>query len=846
MAEREFSVAGRMPVRHYVSRLDPVAFLHERLLVYAGVLVGPPELRQIIDVHVSLGALYDYPLGVRALHYAGLLRDDGNARVLRDHAFHACSDNRRFRPHDRNGLALHVAPHKRPVGVVIFKKRYERRGDRDELVRGYVHKRYVLGPRHHELSALSRGNELRREPSAFVYRGVRLSYDVVFFVKRRKIKYMVRDLSAYDLPVRGLDETEVVYARVRAQGHDKADVRTFGGFYGANPSVMGRVHVPHFESRPLSRKASGSERGKTPFVGYLGKGVRLVHKLTKLARAEKFLYDRGNRLWIDEVVRHEGFYLAQTHPLLYRPLHAQQPYPVLILEEFADAPYPSVSEMVYVVDRALPVFEAEEVLHDAHYVFFPERGVLYGSVKAELPVDLKPSHLRKVVPLRNKEKLFEVLVRHNDGRRLARLKPLVDVYLRVERHVGRRVVRVGGPVVVNLLRGLVAYAVVEQGFPQGRPERLYEKQLKTLYAAPRNLVEFFPRENLIALEYDLAGLKIHHILRGNSPYYVLDLHLYVFYAGGDEFLRLKTRNLLVLLDYNLPGLRVFYVVAGLLPDDVFLINALLQLLAVYRNLFARVEKVKKFLDGITERLKEHGREHLPSFVYAGVKPVLLVELEIKPASVVRYHPCRVLNLARVPLALFILEKDPRGTVQLAYYDPLRAVYDKTPVFGHERYFAEINLLLFYVAHALGAGRRVGIPHGEPDENLHRRGKGEPLLDAFLDSVLRREQKILDEVERGVRSEILYRKEALKNGVKPGIFPVLRLCVQLKKLFKGFLLDFDEVGYVNDLADAGIIFSQEMAVYQSHMLGAPFFVILITPAPLDRKTTRIYRLPTEWR
>ena len=47
-----------------------------------------------------------------------------------------------------------------------------------------------------------------------------------------------------------------------------------------------------------------------------------------------------------------------------------------------------------------------------------------------------------------------------------------------------------------------------------------------------------------------------------------------------------------------------------------------------------------------------------------------------------------------------------------------------------------------------------------DEKLYGRGKGDALLVALLHRVLGLEARILDEVERGVAAEILYRERGL--------------------------------------------------------------------------------------
>src|SRR4029077_5514275 len=77
---------------------------------------------------------------------------------------------------------------------------------------------------------------------------------------------VIDDPPALDLAVGRLDETVVVEAREAAQRADQADVRAFRRFDRADAAVVCRVHVAHFESGALARKAAWSKSRKTPLV----------------------------------------------------------------------------------------------------------------------------------------------------------------------------------------------------------------------------------------------------------------------------------------------------------------------------------------------------------------------------------------------------------------------------------------------------------------------------------------------------------------------------------------------------------------------------------------------------
>ena len=94
---------------------------------------APISARQVFGV-AALDA-HDDALAVDVVDDARPAGDDDRARVARRDVLHAGADERRPRPQQRHGLALHVRSHQRAVRVVVLEERNERRGDRDELLR---------------------------------------------------------------------------------------------------------------------------------------------------------------------------------------------------------------------------------------------------------------------------------------------------------------------------------------------------------------------------------------------------------------------------------------------------------------------------------------------------------------------------------------------------------------------------------------------------------------------------------------------------------------------------------------------------------------------------------------
>ena len=143
LAERELAHVARRAVGEDVAGLHLLARADDRLLVVAGRLVRPLELRQRVDVRdlglVAFGA-DDDARRVDALDDAVAAR-----RAMQTPESRASlpsmpvPTNGAWRADERHGLTLHVGAHERAVRVVVLEERNERRGDGHHLVRRDVH-----------------------------------------------------------------------------------------------------------------------------------------------------------------------------------------------------------------------------------------------------------------------------------------------------------------------------------------------------------------------------------------------------------------------------------------------------------------------------------------------------------------------------------------------------------------------------------------------------------------------------------------------------------------------------------------------------------------------------------
>ena len=80
---------------------------------------------------------------------------------------------------------------------------------------------------------------------------------------------------------------------------------------------MRDVHVAHLEAGALARQAARAQRGHAALVRDLGQRVGLVHELRQLRGAEELLQRGGDRLGVDQVVRHERILLGLAQALFH-------------------------------------------------------------------------------------------------------------------------------------------------------------------------------------------------------------------------------------------------------------------------------------------------------------------------------------------------------------------------------------------------------------------------------------------------------------------------------------------------------------------------------------------------
>ena len=401
-------------------------------MVDAGVLVGTLELREPIDIDARLGRIGfirgadNNPGAVDLLNNARTLCHYHSAGIARDNIFHASSDKRSVRLHQRHGLTLHVRAHQSTVGVIVFKERDQRRGNRDNLLWTDVHQVDLIFRQQRRFAVYPAGDQIIND-LAVLQRDVGLGDDVLGLFHRRHVNHLFGDLAVLHPPVRTLDEAILVDHRVGGQRVDQTNVRPFGRFDRADPAVVGRVHVAHFETRPFTRQTARTKRRQAALVGDLRKRVGLVHELRQLRGAEELTHRSRRRLGVDQVMRHHGVDIDAGHPLLDRPFHPQQADAVLVLQQFTDRANPTIAKVVDVVDLTSAVAKPDQRLEDFKYVFLAEDSHVVRAIQFKADVHLHPTDRRQVIAILVEEQALEHRLGGLDRRRLTRTHHAIDI-----------------------------------------------------------------------------------------------------------------------------------------------------------------------------------------------------------------------------------------------------------------------------------------------------------------------------------------------------------------------------------------------------------------------------------
>ena len=447
--------------------------------------------------------------------------------------------------------------------------------------------------------------------------------------------------------------------------------------------------------------------------------------------------------------------------------------------------------MIDVVDLAVGGLEVEEVAHRLDDVARVEYGEVERVVEVELVVQLETANAAEVVTLGLVEEVLEEGLRGLRGGRVARAQPLEDF----DAGLFRAGDLVDGEGVAKERSNLDAVDEEDtdlRATPCAQDRKLGRGQL------------------LVALEDDFAGLFVIDIFGGvfcvefvvanrhaleTELLHLTKLGLGDLLLGADQ----EGTGLLGVLDVNRRhGVGVKIDIDDLLRAavEVDLLGAVEETKDLFRRQTSAVGLgvlAIRVRGRLVERAQEYGCRQLPAAIDANVEDVLGVELEVDPGAPVGDDPGRVEEFARgVLLAAVVIEEGAGRAVKLADDNTLGAVDDEGTVVGHQRDFAEVDLLFLHVADGANACVLIEIPDDEPDADLDRRSIVHAARDALVDIILGLLEPVLDELKRAVLVVVLDGEDGLEDSLEADIF-ALRLGIGLQELLVGALLDVDKVG-----------------------------------------------------
>ncbi|ETC89470.1 hypothetical protein XHC_0993 [Xanthomonas hortorum pv. carotae str. M081] len=789
-------VGGRAVGQHVAAR-DHVTHVHQRTLVDAGVLVGAGVLDQVVDIHAGIGAAanfclvdLDHDTGcVDLLDHATTQRIHGYARVARNRTLDTGTDQGLLRTQRRHGLALHVGAHQCTVGVIVFQERNQRRGDRHGLHRRDVHEVHFGRRLQQRLALEPARHELFGEHVLGIGQRVRLGDHVLVFFDRRQVLDVVGDLTVQHLAVRGFKEAVLVGTGKHGQRVDQADVRAFRCFDGADAAVMGRMHVAHFEAGALAGQTARAQCGDATLVRHFRQRVVLIHELRQLRGAEEFLDRSSHRLGVDQFLRGQTFGFGHRQALLDRALDADQAHAEHVLGHFADRTHATVAQVIDVIDHAATVADLGE--HFEHFQDVGGVGVLgdqalglfvvtLGKVllvvqhrlaknflAADATVELHPADRGQVVALEGEEQVVEQVLCGFLGRRLARTHHAVDLDQRFQLGLGRIDTQGVGQV----------RTTIQIVHPQGA-DRI------DAGLAERSQLVF--GDLVVGIGQQFAGRAIDHVVRQDARDQIIVRHGQRGDAGGFELLDVTRGDALARFHDDL-------VAIGQVEVQRFATQTLRHQLQLHAFVRIDVEGVdleelgQHLFVVVAKRTQQDRHRQLATTVDTGEQRILRVELEVQPGAAVRNDAGAVEQLARtVGLATVVVEEHTRRAVQLREDHALGAVDDEGTVVGHQRDFAQIDLLLLHVLD--GLGRRLAVVDHQAHGHAQRRAVAHATLTAFTLVKHRLTQLVTDVFQRGVAAVAGNREHRLQRCVQTEVLALVLLHVFLQEFAVGVHLD----------------------------------------------------------
>ncbi len=625
LAQSQLTQIHRRTIRQYIATGNHVTLTHDRTLVDTGVLVGAGVLGEVIDIHTCITGFGFFVVDanhdtgrIHAFDHTTATRGYTHARVLSHRALNTGTHQRHLRLQGRDRLTLHVRTHQGPVGIVVLQERDQRRRDRYNLARRYVHEVNRFRRRYSKFVLVTHRNQLVSQTLAFIGSGAGLSDHVVALFNRREVNHLVGHHTINHLPVRTLKEAVGVGPGVGCQRVNQTDVRAFRSFDRAHAAVVGRMYVTDFEASAFTGQTTWAQRGNTTLVGNLGQRVVLIHELGQLTGAKELFHSGRNRLGVDQVLRHQAFAFGETQTLTNRTLNTHQTNTELVFGHFTHATHTTVAQVINVIHLALAVTNGNQSLQYVDDIVVRQRAFAGAFFPAQATIQLHPANGGQIVTLFGKEQVVKQILRRFLGRRLARAHHAVDFHQRFERGAGRVDTQ-------GIRHERTAIQVVGvQGF-------------NVFNTGIEDLGNHFLGQFGVAFYQHFAGRLINHVLGQDTTVEILGRY---FQLGDTGFFQLLdvTGSYPAAFFNNHVAVIVFDVEGCDIAPQTAWYQLQLAHFRAQAELTGFKEHLEHLLGGIAQTTQQNGGGQLTTAVDTNEHGVLRIELEVQPGPTVRNHP----------------------------------------------------------------------------------------------------------------------------------------------------------------------------------------------------------------
>ena len=140
----------------------------------------------------------------------------------------------------------------------MLKEWNQGRGNRHDLLGRYVHILDLIRGRQGKFILMTAGNQIVNQLAFAIDSSVSLGDDILTLVNGGQVFDFISQLTVNNLAIRCFQEAIAIGAGIDRQRVDQTNVRTFWRFNRTHTTVMGWVHVAHFEAGALAGQTTGA------------------------------------------------------------------------------------------------------------------------------------------------------------------------------------------------------------------------------------------------------------------------------------------------------------------------------------------------------------------------------------------------------------------------------------------------------------------------------------------------------------------------------------------------------------------------------------------------------------